>query len=468
MPRPRHLTFVLLLLLLTLPRPAAADNLARVITPWKGDLPKLYEEHRAIRVLVSYNRTNFFLEKGAMRGMEYDLMNAYKEYLGKTSNGPVRMVFVATPFDELLPALLRGEGDIAAAGLTVTPERSRQVAFSAPYRTGVDEIVVGSPRSRPVNELADLSGRTVYVMRGASYADHLREVNAKLKRSGKKPVKILEADPHLVTEDLLEMANAGMIEYAAADSHLASIWGRALPDLRPYADAPLHAGGSLAWAVRPGAKALRRSLDDFVATARQGTLLGNMVYKRYFVNETWVKNPHDPTARQALANMADVFIKYADLYDFDWLKLAAVGFQESRLDMRCKSSAGALGVMQVRPATAADPNVDVPDITSLDGNIHAGTKYLRFLRDNYFQDVEEDAKVDFALAAYNAGPARVQQLRKTARSMGLDPNRWFANVEWAAYRDIGRETPTYVANVQMYYAAYKSISETLGKRSPKP
>ncbi len=133
-----------------------------------------------------------------------------------------------------------------------------------------------------------------------------------------------------------------------------------------------------------------------------------------------------------------------------------------------KSGAGAMGVMQIKPSTAADPNVNVKDIDTLDGNIHAGTKYLRFLRDNYFQDVNADARVDFALAAYNAGPARVRELRKTAKGMGLDPNQWFGNVEWAAYKEIGRETPTYVASVQMYYAAYKSIRSALGKQGPKP
>ena len=166
--------------------------------------------------------------------------------------------------------------------------------------------------------------------------------------------------------------------------------------------------------------------------------------------------------------MADVFMKYADQYDFDWLKLAALGFQESRLNMDLRSKAGAVGVMQVRPATTTDPNVNVKDFQTLHGNIHAGAKYSRFLRDNYFLDVAPDARVDFVLAAYNAGPARVRQLREKAKGMGLDPDQWFGNVEWAAYREIGKETPTSVANVQMYYAAYRSVSKVLGKKSPKP
>ena len=468
MARIRPLTFVWLFLFLVLPASALGGSLARVTAPWKGDLPQVLKEHRALRVLVSYNRTNFFLDKGAMRGMEFDLMEAYRKQLEAERKTQVRMVFVTVPFDELLPALLEGKGDIVAAGLTVTKARSRQVAFAAPYRTGVDEVVVGSRRARAVTRVEDLAGRTVHVMRGASYVPHLQAVSDALRKRGMKPVRVVEADPHLVTEDLLRMADAGMIDYAAAESHLAALWGQALPNLRIFSDVPLHTGGELAWAVRPDAPELRKSLSAFAATARQGTLLGNMFFKRYFENTAWVTNPHDPAARKALDNMADVFIRYAEAYDFDWLKLAAMGFQESHLDMSRKNPSGAVGVMQIKPSTAADPNVDVPDVLTLDGNIHAGTKYLRFLSDTYFQDVRDEARVDFALAAYNAGPARVRTLRRKAEDMGLDPNRWFGNVEWAAYREIGRETPTYVANVQMYYAAYKSIREVLGNKGPTP
>ncbi len=470
---PRLLTPVLLALLLILPAPrpchADRDSLARFSAPWKGDLPAMFKEHRPLRVLVSYSRTNFFLDKGAMRGMEHDLMRAFEKRLAKAHpKTPVRMVFIAVPFDKLLPALLEGRGDIAAAGLTVTEAREKQVAFSTPYRKDVTELVVGSDRSLPITKPSDLAGKTVHVMAGSSYVNHLKAINATLRKRGMKPVNIREADTDLVTEDLLGMVNAHMIDYAAGDSHLVDVWKEALPNLRPYADAPLFTGGRLAWAVRPGCKALRKDLDAFAATVRQGTLMGNMVFKRYFVNADWVNNPHDPTARQALDNMADVFMKYAEKYDFDWLKLAALGFQESRLNMAMKSKAGAVGVMQVRPATASDPNVNVGDIETLDGNIHAGAKYLRFLRDNYFLDADPDAQVDFALAAYNAGPARVRGLRKKAEAMGLDPDQWFGNVEWAAYREIGGETPAYVANVQMYYAAYTSVRKTLGKRSPQP
>jgi len=444
---------------------AAPDSLARITETWKGDLPELLGERHAIRVLVSYNRTGFFMVRGEMRGLEFDLMRAYEKHLAKTHRKEhVRMVFVAVPFDDLVPALLDGRGDIVAAGLTMTAERKKKVLFSVPYRTNVSEIIVGGKGAKPITALTDLAGQAVYVMAGSSYAAHLDVVNAELKRRGMKRIKVVLADSHLVTEDFLEMAERGMIKYTVADSHMAEVWKSALPNLKLFTDIPLRSGGKLAWAVRPGSKVLQKSLSDFAATVRQGTLMGNMIFNRYYVNTDWVKNPTDAGERKKLGPMVALFEKYARMYDFDWLKIAALAYQESRFEQGKKSSMGAVGVMQIKPSTASDPNVGVKDIWKLENNIHAGVKYLRFLRDNYFKDVAKEARVDFALAAYNAGPGRVIGLRKKASAMGLDPNKWFGNVEWAALSEIGPETPTYVANVQMYYAAYRSVSQVLMKR----
>jgi membrane-bound lytic murein transglycosylase MltF len=115
--------------------------------------------------------------------------------------------------------------------------------------------------------------------------------------------------------------------------------------------------------------------------------------------------------------------------------------------------------MQLLPSTATDPNVGIPDIHEVESNIHAGTKYLRFIRDRYFSDPEMDDanQAFFSFAAYNAGPARVAQLRAKAEEAGLDPNQWFGNVEVIAAQVIGRETVQYVSNIAKYYLAYSAI-----------
>jgi membrane-bound lytic murein transglycosylase MltF len=139
--------------------------------------------------------------------------------------------------------------------------------------------------------------------------------------------------------------------------------------------------------------------------------------------------------------------------------VAAQGYQESRLDQSVVSKSGAIGVMQLLPSTANDKNVGIPDIHLIDKNIHAGTKYLRFLVDRYFSggELDELNRHLFGFAAYNAGPARVAKLRAEAKESGLDPNVWFDNVEVIASKRIGRETVQYVSNIYKYYIAYRLI-----------
>jgi membrane-bound lytic murein transglycosylase MltF len=157
----------------------------------------------------------------------------------------------------------------------------------------------------------------------------------------------------------------------------------------------------------------------------------------------------------------DIFKKYADQYGFDYLITVALAYQESTLDHTKRSKAGAVGIMQVLPSTAADKNVGIPEVENLESNIHAGTKYLRFIRNRYFSDPTIDGlnQTLFAFASYNAGPAKVARLRKEAKEMGLNPNVWFNNVEVVAAKRIGRETVQYVSNIYKYYIAYRLIFE---------
>jgi membrane-bound lytic murein transglycosylase MltF len=175
-----------------------------------------------------------------------------------------------------------------------------------------------------------------------------------------------------------------------------------------------------------------------------------------------------PDGANELSEMVALFRKYADEYKFDWLMLAAQGYQESHLKQSRRSHVGAVGVMQIKPSTAADPNVGVADVTVLQNNIHAGTKYMRFLSDRYFSDeMDELNQWLFSLAAYNAGPARIAKLRKEAGENGLDRNLWFGNVEIIAGRRIGHETVNYVSSVYKYYIGYKLTSARLKEESER-
>lgn len=187
------------------------------------------------------------------------------------------------------------------------------------------------------------------------------------------------------------------------------------------------------------------------------------MFNRYLRETKWVKNSLSDEEIRLFRETVGFFKRYADRYGFDWLMVAAQAYQESGIDQSKRSPMGAIGVMQVLPSTAADPNVSIPNIEELENNIHAGVKYMRFIMDRYFKDAEIDDlnRNLFAFASYNAGPARISRLRRQAVRNGLDPNIWFHNVEVVAAKEIGRETVQYISNIYKYYVAYRLIVDRL-------
>ena len=436
---------------------ASAAALNRIEAAFTGDLSEIIERRR-LRVLVSYSLSNYFLDLGTEHGFEYELLSKYDEGLnqGRPLSKRIVVVFIPVPLEKLLDELRAGHGDLAAGGLTITEHRREQVAFTKPYIPNVREIVVSGPGAPQIGTLDDLSGHKVWVRAGSSYAGHLKSLSARLTASGASPIEVIEAPDSLTTEDILEMVNAGIFKLTVADQHIANAWAGVLTDLRVHENLAVHSGGSIAWAVRKDNPELRASLDTFIGKHKKGTLLGNILFNRYFKGSKWIANPIIEDHQERLEQLRGVFQKYGKMYGFDWLALGAVGFQESRLDQSRRSKAGAVGIMQMKPSTAADKNVAITPIDTVDKNVHAGAKYLAFLRDRYFSDPEipDLARFDFTLAAYNAGPSRIAGLRREAAQKGYDPNLWFSNVEIIAATRVGSETVRYVANINKYYMAY--------------
>jgi membrane-bound lytic murein transglycosylase MltF len=328
----------------------------------------------------------------------------------------------------------------------------------------VAEIVVSGPASEPIAAVDDLSGREVFVRKGSIYHESIEKLNADLAKRGKPAVKLRFAPENLEDEDLLEMTSAGLVQYVVVDDFLARFWANVLPGLKLHPDAVLRSGAQIAWAIRKKSPLLKAELDEFLARHPEGSASYNMLFQKYLKNTKFVKNAASQEEVRKFQQMVQFFKTYSAKYDMDYLLMAAQGFQESQLNQNAKSHVGAVGVMQVMPATGQD--LKVGDISQLEPNIHAGVKYMRFMIDRYFEKEPMDRvnKGLFAFAAYNCGPGRVQGLRKEAARRGLDPNKWFNNVEIVASEKIGRETVTYVANIYKYYIAYMLISETAEER----
>ena len=282
-------------------------------------------------------------------------------------------------------------------------------------------------------------------------------LNTRLGSEGKAPVVIRAADENLETEDLLEMVNAGIIGITISDSHIADFWAQVFDDLTVHEDLAVRTGGRIGWVFRKNSPKLAQEVNDFASRFREGTLMGNMLFKRYLENTQWVRNAASGNDLKRFDETVDIFRKYSDKYGFEYLMMVAQGYQESRLDQAVRSSAGAVGIMQLLPSTAADPAIGIKNIHKAEPNIHAGIKYMRWIVDLMQQEL-------FALASYNAGPNRVRTLRRKAEQRGLDPDLWFGNVEVIAAEEIGRETVQYVSNIYKYYLAYTLIAEQRARR----
>ncbi len=442
-----------------------ADVQPHIDQTFTGDLDAMVER-RLIRAGVVFNRTHYFIDGGQQRGLAYESLKKFEDDLNaelKTGLLKVHVAFVPLSRDVLLPALAQGKVDMVAAMLTVTPERQAIVDFTEPTRTKVSEVVVTGPGVPPVATPEDLAGREVFVRPSSSYHASLVSLNERLKGAGRPAVVIKPAPEVLEDDDILEMVNAGLVSITVVDSYMAEFWSQVFAKIAVQ-PAAVRSDANLAVAVRKNSPKIMETANRWIRKNQAGSLFRNVVERRYLQNANYVKDAASEAERKKYLALAELFKKYGDQYNLDYLLMAAQGYQESTLDQSIKSPVGAIGVMQVMPATGKELNVG--DITQLEPNIPAGVKYMRFMIDRYYADEPMDTlnKGLMTFASYNAGPGRVRQLRREAEKRGLDPNVWFGNVERVASERIGRETVQYVSNIYKYYIAYRLYMEQRERR----
>lgn len=432
-----------------------------VAQKWTGDLDGMIQR-RLIRVLTTYSKTNYFIDRGTQRGITYDASKTFEDDLNKElKNTHIRVNVVCVPVvrDDLIPALLDGRGDIVGAGLLLTDWRKEKVDFSNPTRSHISVIVVTGPGAPPIASIQDLGGKEVYLQTSGVLQRGVDSFNAMLAKAGRPPVKIRPAPEVLAPEDILEMVNAGIVPITLAPDYLGEFWQNVFPDIVLHKDVAVKSEAEIGMMVRKNSPQLLAKLNGFVARYPEGSRERNVLLNKYLKE---VKYARQVTSKQESAKFQQVvryLRKYSDQYGLDYLLLGALGYQESTLDQNKKSGIGAIGVMQVMPATGK--KMKVGDITQLEPNIHAGVKYIRFMMDQYYANEPMNTlnKGLFTFASYNAGPGRIKQLREQAAKRGLDPNKWFNNVELVAAESIGRETVQYVSNIYKYYLAYKMLTE---------
>jgi membrane-bound lytic murein transglycosylase MltF len=441
---------------------AAAAPALQAAAPWTGDFDEMLKR-RYIRVLVASSKTQYYVVNGVQRGTSYEVMKAFEDWINrkypqKTRNLRLHVVFVPVSRNQFVPRLNGGRGDLAVGAIPITPERAKVVDFSQPMTTDVKEIAVTGPHSPQLHSLDDLSGQEVFVRKSSSYWEHLEEVNQKLQSEHKPPVELRAAPEDLEDEDLLEMLNSGLISVTITNAYLPRLWANVYKNVKPNPDVVLDSSGQVAWEMRKNSPQLMKVVNEFVATHKQGTAFYNSLIQRYVSSDRMLKDAVSPADLKNFQQTATFFQRYGSQYNVDYLLVMAQGFQESSLNQNAKSNVGAIGIMQLMPATGEQ--MKVGDIHQEEVNIHAGVKYIRYMVDKYFanEPMDDTNKLLFAFAAYNAGPGRIHSLRQEAARKGLDPNVWINNVELIAAARIGMETVTYVSNIYKYYLAYKLVA----------
>ena len=427
-----------------------------------GDVDAMVKAQN-IRALVLYSRSSFFYVDGRPQGIFYEALQDFEQFVNRKlpAGQHVQVTFIPVRPDQLESYLNEGIGDLIAYPVVMTAERAQQVAFSVPFQTDVKQILVTGKDFGPVSSLQDLGGKKVFVNPLTTYYGNLEKVNDSLGKQGKQLIRIESADKNLMDEDLMEMVNAGILPATVTITERAKLWASVFHNITPQPNVVIADQENLAWAVRKNNPKFKELVDEFVKTHAAGTSFGNTLMRRYLQSNQWITNPTDEEQIKKFNALANFFKTYSSQYGFDYLMVIAQGYQESQLNQAARSPGGAVGVMQVEPSTAAAPPISIPDIGTAENNIHAGVKLLNSIAENYFSDPKIDSmnRLLLTFAAYNCGPNRIADLRKEAPAQGLDPNKWFGNVELMVSERVGQTTVQYVSNIYKYYVAYKLVVE---------
>jgi membrane-bound lytic murein transglycosylase MltF len=319
-------------------------------------------------------------------------------------------------------------------------------------QTGVSEIVVTSAAMGDLTSFDQLKGHPLFLRQSSSYWSSVARINGQRKTEGKEPLAVSAVEEVLEDYDVLELIQAGIVDATIVDDHKANLWAQVFDGIKLQEKLSVNTDGEIAYAMRQNSREMKKVVDGFVKTVRERTKLGNILNNRYLKSTSWIKKVSPERRMRLLREVMPHFKTYSGKYDFDWLLIAAQGYQESGFEQSKRSPVGAVGIMQVMPDTAKDPVVGIPNIHESEANIHAGIKYLHFLRERYFNDpaIDDFNQVLFSLAAYNAGPGNMRKSRARAEKMGLDPNIWFGNVEIATAKAVSSEPVIYVRNIFKY------------------
>ena len=320
------------------PAPSSDITFPKAFGRSTGDLDEM-AKNRNIRALVILSPISFFYDQGQPRGVMYEALEEFQKFTNqklKTGKLNIKVTFLPMRVDQIEAALTAGVGDIIAHGIVVTPDREKRVAFSTPIQTEVTQIIVTGPNFGSASTLADLGGKEVYANPLTTYYQNLQKANETLKKDGKTPIVIKAADKNLMDDDLVQMVNAGLIPATVTTKQRAALWSQVLTHIQPHPDLVIASAGQLAWVMRKDNPQFKQLVDEFVQSHAVGTSFGSTLLRRYLQNTKWVRDSTSAEEMKKFQTNLELFQKYSGEYNFDYLMIAAQGYQESLLDQSKK------------------------------------------------------------------------------------------------------------------------------------
>lgn len=448
---------------------------------FKSEAPKFIGENSRMDMIreggkivavTDYNSTNYFVYKGEPMGYQFELLRSLADYLGVKLE-----VIVSNNLEETFQFLEDGDCDLIAVNLTITKERSKFLSFTSPHSQTRQVLVQRKPENwknirkdelekNLLRNQLDLGGKTVYVQSKSVYAKRLYSLSDEIGDS----IHVVEL-PNYETEELIKLVSEGEIDYTICDEIVGKVNQTYFPNID--VETAISFPQNLAWAVRKGDDELLQSintwLDNFKNTSRY-----KYTYQKYFKNTRsakMVKSDYFSINGGRVSEYDDIFKEQSKVIGWDWRLLASLVYQESNFNPTVQSWAGAFGLMQLMPTTAARYGVD--SLSSPIQNINAGVQYIQWL-DGILMDKIKDPleRQKFVIASYNVGLGHILDARRLASKNGKNPNIWNDNVDYYIlnksdpefYRDPvvkygycrGQETYEYVAEIYDRFNHYKN------------
>jgi membrane-bound lytic murein transglycosylase MltF len=427
---------------------------------WSGSYSEMFQRGE-IRMAVPYDRTIYINDKGTPRGLSIQISKGLAKWINAKYSSQLKgklisIKLVPTISAELLNSLISGRADIAVGDIGLYEPISNSHDLIVNHASRVEqEVLVTGPSSPVLQKMTDLSGQTVYGSRNTNFQMTLGALNEELRRDGRPPVNLISPLGDLDDEDLLEMLNAGLIQYVIVGNWKFKLWQSIYKNIVMHEELSVKDVGWIGWVVRANNQDLNDDLSGFYQSDEFDQSRRAFRQEDYKEHLKGLKDPIDKMAWARFESMRPLFNKFGAEYKLNPLFIASLGFQETLLNQSAVSGVGAIGVMQLMPATGM--SLGVGDIHLLEPNIHAGADYMNQLVTKYFPDAqfEGNNRSLFAVASYNIGPNNVAKAREQAKQLGFNPNQWFGNVEFIATERMGYEPMIYVRNVYKYFMSYR-------------